>query len=191
MQCGSQVEWAEKKTRRGRHTWEKEKVMMTLVGVMGPGEGATHEDMRIAYELGGLIAQQGWVLVTGGRNAGVMDAAGRGAKAAHGLVVGILPGMDCKGMSAAVDIPIVTGINEARNFINVLSGRVLFFVGMNPGTASEMALALKCRQPAILVNQRETTLRFFAEMSASELVHVSDAAAAIAGAQRFFADASR
>jgi uncharacterized protein (TIGR00725 family) len=157
---------------------------MILVGVMGPGEDATVEDMRLAFELGRLIAQQGWGLLTGGRGVGVMDAASRGAKAEGGIVVGILPGADFDGISAAVDIPIITGMNEARNNINVLSSRLLFFVGMNAGTASELSLALKRKQPAILVCQRDTALRFFAELSSSELVNAQDAAAAIECARR-------
>lgn len=159
-----------------------------LVGVMGPGEDATDQDTRLAYELGGLIAQQGWVLVTGGRRAGVMDAASRGAKAALGTVVGILPGSDDEGMSSAVDIPIITGMNEARNNINVLSSRVLFFVGMNAGTASELALALKCRRPAILVCQREEIIQAFSAMGSSELAIVPDAASALESARRILTD---
>jgi uncharacterized protein (TIGR00725 family) len=158
-------------------------VSWTLVGVMGPGEEATDQDTCLAYELGGLIAQQGWVIVTGGRQAGVMDAASRGAKAAQGTVVGILPGASDEGMSAAVDIPIITGMGEARNNINILSSRVLFFVGMNAGTASELALALKCGRPAILIGQREDVIRVFSAMSASDFVIVDDAAAAVASAR--------
>lgn len=45
----------------------------------------------------------------------------------------------------AVDIPIVTGMGSARNNINALSSNVLVAVGMGPGTASEVALALKVR----------------------------------------------
>ena len=101
----------------------------TVVGVMGPGEDAGDEEIRLAFELGALIAQQGWVLVTGGRRAGVMHAASRGARSAGGTVVGILPGIDDTNLSPSVDIPILTGMNEARNNINVLSCRLLFFVG--------------------------------------------------------------
>lgn len=65
-----------------------------VIGVMGPGTGASETDRQNAYTLGMLIAQEGWVLLTGGKNVGVMDAASRGAKAANGLIVGILPD-DC------------------------------------------------------------------------------------------------
>ncbi len=151
---------------------------MTVVGVMGPGEGASEEEMSLAFGLGQAIAKEGWVLLTGGRRAGIMDAASRGAKAAGGLVVGVLPGTDVGGASAAVDIPILTGMNEARNNINVLSCRVLFFVGMNAGTAAELALALKMRRPVILLRQREDVVRAFASLGPATLLSAMDAASA-------------
>ena len=159
----------------------------TLVGVMGPGDGATDDDIRLAYELGRLIAQQNWILVTGGRRAGVMDAASRGAKSARGTVVGILPGTDAKKMSTAVDIPIITGMNDARNNINVLTSQVLFFIGMSAGTASELALALQHKKPAILVCQREDVVHVFAAMSSSRLEIATDAASAVASAKHILA----
>jgi Predicted Rossmann fold nucleotide-binding protein len=64
----------------------------TIIGIMGPGESATSTDLENAYQLGQLIAEAGWILLTGGRNVGVMDAANKGAKSANGLTVGILPG---------------------------------------------------------------------------------------------------
>ena len=59
-----------------------------IVGVIGPGEGANVEATATAFELGKLIAGEGWVLLTGGRRAGVMEAASRGARAGGGLTVG-------------------------------------------------------------------------------------------------------
>jgi uncharacterized protein (TIGR00725 family) len=152
---------------------------MTVVGIMGPGEDATEKDKQLAYELGSLIAQEGWVLLTGGRAAGVMDAASRGAKSKGGLVVGILPASNTEGMSAAVDIPIVTAMHEARNNINVLSCRILFFIGMNPGTAAELALAGKARRPSILVAQNQHVIQFFSEICGDILKIAADAVAAI------------
>ena len=63
-----------------------------IVGVMGPGATATPEECRPAERLGALIANEGWTTLTGGMAAGVMDAALRGASAAGGLTVGVLPG---------------------------------------------------------------------------------------------------
>ena len=79
-------------------------VPLVIVGVMGPGEGATARDREDAYQLGRAIAQEGWSLVTGGRNEGVMDSASRGAKEAGGLTIGVLPSSDKNGVSRFVDV---------------------------------------------------------------------------------------
>ena len=136
-----------------------------VIGVMGPGDNATALDLENAYELGKLIAQEGWVLLTGGRNAGVMDAASKGAKAADGLTVGILPGNNTNNMSEAVDIAIVTDMGNARNNINVLSTDVVIACGMGAGTASEVALALKNNRKIILLNYTKESKDFFITLS--------------------------
>jgi len=129
---------------------------------MGPGEKATETDLRNAYDLGQLIAQSGWVLLTGGRNVGVMDAASQGTKAANGLTIGILPSID-SNISDAVDIAIFTDMGNARNNINVLSSDVVIACGMGTGTASEIALALKANKPVILLTNEES--KFFQKLS--------------------------
>jgi uncharacterized protein (TIGR00725 family) len=136
-----------------------------IVGVMGPGTGASETDRKNAYTLGMLIAQAGWVLLTGGRNVGVMDAASRGANAANGLVIGILPDESDRGRSDAVDIAIITGMGSARNNINVLSSDVIIACGMGAGTASEVALALKANKPVILLTDNQESQRFFTSLS--------------------------
>jgi uncharacterized protein (TIGR00725 family) len=65
-----------------------------IVSVMGPGENAGACEVETAFTLGKLIAKEGWVLLSGGREPGVMDAASRGAKSASGLTIGILPTKD-------------------------------------------------------------------------------------------------
>lgn len=134
---------------------------------MGPGTDASDTNRENAYKLGELIAQEGWVLLTGGRNAGVMDAANRGAKAANGLTVGILPTADNSGISEAVDVAVITGMGSARNNINVLSSDVVIACGMSAGTASEVALALKANKPVILLSNHPETQHFFTSLSAT------------------------
>lgn len=136
-----------------------------IIGVMGPGAGAKATELAYAYELGKLIAQQGWVLLTGGRNVGVMDAASLGAKAANGLTIGILPTDDTNSISKAVDIAIITDMGNARNNINVLSSDVVIACGMGAGTASEIALALKGNKKVILLNDNEESRCFFKKLS--------------------------
>ena len=122
-----------------------------IIGVMGGGTASSH-DLESAHQLGGLIAQNGWVLLNGGRNAGIMEASAKGAKSQGGLTVGILPDESCRNTSTFIDIPVLTGMGNARNAINVLSSHVVVACPGGAGTLSEIALALKVRRPVILLN---------------------------------------
>lgn len=136
---------------------------------MGPGEGASELDRKNAFELGKRIAERGWVVLSGGRNEGVMAQVNEGAKSAQGLTVGIIAGGDDRGICAAVDIPIITNMGSARNNINVLSSMVVIACGMGPGTASEIALALKAGKPVILLTESQTSKNFFQELGGNKV----------------------
>jgi uncharacterized protein (TIGR00725 family) len=82
------------------------------------------------------------MLVCGGLG-GAMEAACRGAKAAGGTTVGILPGVDRDDANEFVDVAIPTGLGQARNAIVALAGDALIAVGGGHGTLSEIALALR------------------------------------------------
>ncbi len=144
----------------------------TVIGVMGPGDEATEINKKNAYELGAAIAQNGWVLLNGGRNVGVMDAVSKGAHEANGLVIGILPSNDGKDASDAVDIQIITGMSGGRNIINVRSSDVVVACGIGAGTASEIAHALKIKKPTILLGSGEKAEAFFKELS-PKLIHIT------------------
>lgn len=154
-----------------------------IIGVMGPGEKATTNDLQNAYKLGELIAQQDWILLTGGKNVGVMDAASKGAKSADGLTLGILPSNQQNGISEAVDIVIFTDMGNARNNINVLSSNVVIACGMGAGTASEIALALKGNKPVILLTDDGESKSFFKKLSPANVYIVDNVRDAIATAK--------
>ena len=118
---------------------------------MGGGEGIPRQITDQAYDLGKRIAENGWVLLNGGRNLGIMEASAKGAREAGGLTVGILPDSDTNRMSQYVDIPILTGMGDARNSINVLSSDVVVIMPGGAGTLSEAALALKSGKDVILL----------------------------------------
>jgi uncharacterized protein (TIGR00725 family) len=123
-----------------------------IVGVMGAGNHAAPSAVEYAYQLGALIAQEGWILLNGGRNCGVMDASARGAKEAGGLTVGILPDPDLRNTSAFIDIPILTALGSGRNNINVLTSDVIIACRGGAGTLSEIALAVKAGKSVILMD---------------------------------------
>lgn len=118
-----------------------------------------------AEQLGRAIAASGWVLLTGGRPAGVMQAASRGAAAAGGLVVGVLPGRHPDDCAAGVDIAIATGLGEGRNLVNVLSADVVVALPGGAGTLSEVALAMKNGRPLVLLGNDPGPLVAAAERS--------------------------
>ena len=148
-----------------------------LIGVMGKGEGASTADMDVAFRLGALIAKEGWVVLSGGRNVGVMEEVNRGAHSENGLTLGLSPEKDASGMSDAVDIVVVTDMGGARNNINVLSSAVVIACGDGgAGTASEIALALKAKKPVVLLNPRPEAESFFKKIGTVSVVHTPDEA---------------
>jgi hypothetical protein len=125
--------------------------MRTIIGVMGGGY-ADPATERHAAELGSLIASRGWVLLNGGRDAGVMAASARGARQAGGLTVGVLPDDDTLRLAPDIDIAILTGLGDARNVVNVLSSHVVIALRGQAGTLSEVAHALKAGRPVIALD---------------------------------------
>lgn len=132
------------------HPVREVRSVRTIIGVMG---GATADEAACAdaHSIGRLIAEHDLVLLSGGRNVGVMAASAAGASLAGGLVVGILPGDDLSGVAPGVDIAIPTGMGDARNAINVLASRIVVALPGGAGTISEIALALKSDRPVVTI----------------------------------------
>jgi uncharacterized protein (TIGR00725 family) len=118
-----------------------------FVAVVGSAS-CSAEVAALAEEVGREVARRGAVLVCGGRG-GVMEAACRGAKAEGGTTVGILPGADRREANTFVDIPIATGLGEARNTIVVRAADAVVAVSGGFGTLSEIGFALKMGRPVV------------------------------------------
>jgi len=123
----------------------------TMVGVMG-GSVADERTAGLARDLGRLIAENGWVLLSGGRPTGVMQASVAGAREAGGLTVGVLFDGDRDEAADGLDIVIPTGMGAARNIINVLASDVVVACRGSGGTLSEIALALRFGRPVVLLD---------------------------------------
>jgi uncharacterized protein (TIGR00725 family) len=115
--------------------------------VVGPGD-ADAGVAAAAEAVGRRLAELEAVVVCGGLG-GAMEAACRGAKAAGGTTVGILPGPDRRAANAYVDIALATGLGEARNALIVRAADALVAVGGGFGTLSEIALALRAGTPVV------------------------------------------
>lgn len=121
-----------------------------IIAVIGNSSCAP-EEAKLAETVGELLAQRGATIICGGLG-GVMEAVCRGAKSKGGLTVGILPGQDASTANPWVDIPVVTGLGEARNVVVVKSAQVVIAIGGGYGTLSEIAYALKSGIPVIGLN---------------------------------------
>jgi uncharacterized protein (TIGR00725 family) len=155
-----------------------------IVGVMGRGTGASPQEIDTAFKLGEQIARRGWVVLSGGRSCGVMDAASRGAKGANGLTIGILPSEDKSIASTYLDIAIVTGLRSARNNINVLTSNVIVACGMGAGTVSEIALALKARKSVVILNAVPEAQAFYKLLNIERVSFVSTVDEAMAEVEK-------
>jgi uncharacterized protein (TIGR00725 family) len=121
--------------------------MAPYVAVVGPGE-ASPEEVDAAEQVGRGLAEAGAVVVCGGLG-GVMAAACRGADAAGGLTIAILPGADRAAANEWARVVIPTGMGEMRNVLVVRSADAVIAVGGAYGTLSEVALALKTGVPVV------------------------------------------
>jgi uncharacterized protein (TIGR00725 family) len=123
----------------------------TIVGVMG-GCSADERTIENARQIGRLIAENGWVLLSGGRPTGVMQASVTGAHEAGGLTIGVLYDEDRDAGSKGLDLVLPSGMGAGRNAINVLSSDVVVACRGTGGTLSEIALALRFGRPVVLLD---------------------------------------
>jgi uncharacterized protein (TIGR00725 family) len=121
-----------------------------VIAVIG-GSACSAKEAKLAETVGELLAQQGVTVICGGLT-GVMEAVCRGAKSKGGLTIGILPGGDASMANPWVDIPVVTGLGEARNVVVVKSAQAVIAIGGGYGTLSEIAYALKGGIPVLGLN---------------------------------------
>ncbi len=121
-----------------------------FVAVIG-GRQTSKAILKEAEEVGRLLAQNGIVVLTGGLG-GVMEAASRGAKAAGGITVGVLPQDSKESANDYIDIPVATGLGIGRNVIIARTADAVVAVGGEYGTLSEIAFSLQMNKPVVGIN---------------------------------------
>lgn len=120
------------------------------IAVVGSGL-CSKQEADVAEKTGELIAQKNFILLCGGLS-GIMEATAKGAKKAGGLTIGILPGVKRSSANNYIDIPIITGLGEARNLLIVRNADAIIAIGGGFGTLSEIALAKKIGVPVVGIN---------------------------------------
>ena len=150
----------------------KEKHKKVIIGVMGSWS-ATAKENKNALILGALIANEGWVTLSGGEPSGIMQSVSKGAKKAGGIVVGILPLSSEDPYSEYLDIPIFTNTLAGRNYFNVLSSDVVVICSkLSAGTMMEATIALRVKRPIIVLNNTKKDQKFLKSRD-NELVSIA------------------
>ena len=121
------------------------------VAVVGPADEARPRDLAEAETAGRLLAGHGAIVLTGGHH-GVMRAAAAGARAAGGVSIGLLPGLDREAGAPEHTYLLPTGLGELRNGLLVRAADAVVAVGCSWGTLSEIALARRTGVPLVLVD---------------------------------------
>lgn len=134
------------------------------------GSGAEWEGA--AEEIGRLLAERGCVVVTGGLDE-VMAAAHRGAKAAGGTTIAILPGETRGDANPWADHVVVTGVGHARNLAVAATGDALIAVGGSHGTVAEIAFALRLGRPVVALAGAPEVAGALAATSPAEAVELA------------------
>ncbi|MEN8153678.1 MAG: TIGR00725 family protein [Acidobacteriota bacterium] len=109
------------------------------VGIIG-GNSPDPESKKDGEIMGKLIAENGYILVNGGRS-GIMEASAKGAKQAGGFVLSILPGESKDEGNNYTDIAVATGLGYIRNPLVIFNSDILVAIDGSHGTLSEIAYA--------------------------------------------------
>ncbi len=80
-----------------------------------------------------------------------MEGASRGAQAAGGVTIGLLPGLNRRSGNAHLTAAVATGLGELRNALVVRSADAVVCVGGSWGTLSEIALAVRTGVPVVMI----------------------------------------
>ena len=110
------------------------------VSVIGSGSALAAETAADAETVGRLLANRGHTVVCGGMG-GIMDAVCRGATAAGGETIGILPVDDPAAANPHVTTPIATGMGHARNVLVPMNGAAVIAIAGSGGTLSELGFS--------------------------------------------------
>lgn len=140
---------------------------------MGPGQKqASDKDLELAYEVGKLVGESGAVLLCGAMT-GVMEQSAKGAKETGGITLGIGPVSNKTEINSFIDIPVMTGMGPARNFMNIISSDLLIFISVgSPGTLSELAFAIQMNKESLVINGSEKLKTYIQELNPENLTFV-------------------
>lgn len=104
-----------------------------------------------AEEIGRELAKNSAIVINGGKG-GVMEAVGRGAKSAGGIVAAEIAGLGRGESNDFVDIEVITGDSAFRGpsqLVGMSDG--IISIGGGAGTLQELCVAYRMSKPVVLV----------------------------------------
>jgi len=119
----------------------------TRISIFG-GRDITAEIYNDAYELGKLLAKEGYLVYCGGGN-GVMEAVSKGVHVGGGTCVGILKGSSLDEMNDYITIPVSTNMGITRNALLAYNCDTAVAISGKYGTLSEIAYAMQLEKPVV------------------------------------------
>ncbi|MHA1674006.1 MAG: TIGR00725 family protein [Promethearchaeota archaeon] len=118
-----------------------------VIAVCG-GVDISHAIYQMVVELGGLLAEAGYMVACGGLG-GTMEAVAKGAKEHGGFTLGFIPSYNRADANSFIDLVIPTGMGEARNTLLVVTADAIVTVAGGAGTLNEISLGWKFNKPII------------------------------------------
>ena len=120
-----------------------------IIAVVGDAEIKEENEYQIAFDIGKLIVDSGYVLATGGLN-GVMEAAAKGASSSSKYdgksIIAVLPDYSENSANIYSDLTLPLGNGVARN-INLISiSNAVIAIGGGAGTLSEISTAWQMKK---------------------------------------------
>ena len=117
------------------------------ISVFG-GRDITDGIYNDAYELGKLLAKEGFLVYCGGGN-GVMEAVSKGVNEGGGTTVGILKGDSLDEMNDYISVPMATNMGITRNALLAYNCDAAGAISGKYGTLSEIAFAMQLEKPVV------------------------------------------
>lgn len=129
------------------------------ISVIGGDRGHTTTDgLKLAEEVGRLVAEAGCILVNGGMG-GTMEQAAKGAKSAGGTTIGILSTTDRSAANRYIDYAIPTPLGFVRNVLVANASDAVIVLPGKWGTTNELSFAMIAGIPVVAIEGWETNLR--------------------------------
>jgi uncharacterized protein (TIGR00725 family) len=168
------------------------KLQIAVIGSAGPEEYDFEKPAatmyKVAEQLGALLADNGCIVITGGKG-GIMETASRGAKNKGGMTVGEISGDGRGAGNQFVDIEMVTlDIGFRGPSLLIGMSDAIISLGGGAGTLQEIAVAYRLKKPVILLQgyggwtDRLASMEYLDERKLVKFVVAQDSKTAVAQA---------